>query len=148
MDTESSNILEISNAGDAVREMIDILGWDKYHTPRNLSQSILLEASELLQKLQWKTESEVDELFSDIHSHREILYEIADININLLLLCKRLKIDLNDLTREKCNIIIQRFQHRKGISIGSSRNDLRCTKCNKTINVDWSFCPSCGEELK
>lgn len=148
MEPENSKTLKTKDARVAVQFMIDTLGWDKYHTPQNLVQSILLEASELLQKLQWRTEEDINKLFDEIHSHKDFLYELADININLISLCERLGIDLNELTLEKCRVIVERFRNRKGISQGSSRNDLHCTSCDKTVNIDWSFCPSCGANLK
>lgn len=131
-----------------VQSLIDTLGWEKYHTPRNLVQSILLEASELLQKLQWRSEEEIEKLFEEVLSNKAILYEIADININLISLCERCSINLDEITIEKCNVIIERFRNRSGISHGSNRNDLRCTECRETVNVDWLFCPSCGSRLK
>lgn len=109
--------------------------------------AISLEATELLQILQWKTENEINELFADIANKRDILFELADININLLSLCDYLAVDLNQLTVEKCAMIVQRFQNREGVSVGENRNDIKCNGCNKIVKADWHYCANCGHKL-
>jgi NTP pyrophosphatase (non-canonical NTP hydrolase) len=134
-------------ARDAVRRMVGILGWDEYHTGRHLTLAILLEASELLQILQWKERAEVDQLFENIELHPEFSDEIADITINLLSLSDRLSLDLNQLTVDKCRTITDRFQRREGVSRGESRNTLQCHTCGQLVKAQWRHCASCGSPL-
>jgi len=142
-----STRFDLTEAGDAVRRMIETLGWHEYHTVRNIAIAISLEASELLQKLQWKTEEEVKQLFADIDAYREFSDELADITINVLSLCHCLDLDLNHVAVEKCKTIIKRFRNREGILQGSNRTVLRCQVCNQTVKADWCYCTKCGSQL-
>jgi NTP pyrophosphatase (non-canonical NTP hydrolase) len=138
---------DLTQAHDAVRRMVETLGWDEYHTVKNIALATLLEASELVQKLQWKTEEEVKQLFPDSDAYREVSYEIADVTINVLSLCDRLDLDLNHVTVEKCKTIVKRFHNREGISRGANRTVLRCQACSQTVKADWHYCAKCGSRL-
>ena len=66
--------------------------WDKFHTPKNLSMALSVEASELVEIFQWLTEEESRNLNSkDIESAKD---EIADIFIYLIRISDRLDIDI------------------------------------------------------
>ena len=70
----------------------DDRNWQQFHTPENLTKSISIEASELLENFQWGDQN------ADIDNIKE---EIADIFGYVLLLCKELDIDLIDVTNKK-----------------------------------------------
>lgn len=66
--------------------------WKQFHTPENLSKSIVIEATELLENYQWGSDH------ADINNVKE---EVADIFGYLLLLCNDLDIDLLNETKKK-----------------------------------------------
>ena len=68
--------------------------WERYHSPKNLSISISIEASELLELFQWDNEIE------DIEDE-ELRDEIADIMIYLLYLSDMTGIDLAEAVEKK-----------------------------------------------
>ena len=74
--------------------------WSKFHTPKNLSMSIAIEAAELMEHFQWKSDKEIKEYISS-DKLQEVKEEIADIASYLLLLSKDLGIDLNEAILEK-----------------------------------------------
>ena len=75
-----------------VAKFRDERDWRKFHTPKNLAISLVIEASELLEIFQWTFD---EELYDVIRSKRdEIEEEIADVLIYLLLLADVLNIDL------------------------------------------------------
>ena len=77
-----NNLLEFRNARD----------WKQFHTPKNLAISLSLEASEVLEHFQWKTDIEFKEY---LKTHQEDLAdELADVFNYLLLLSNELDIDL------------------------------------------------------
>lgn len=41
-----------------VKEFRDQRDWEQFHTPKNLSMSIAIEAAELMEELQWLTSEE------------------------------------------------------------------------------------------
>lgn len=82
-----------------MKEIIDKLikfrddrDWKQFHTPENLSKSIVLEAAELLENFQWGTMNENKE---------NIKEEIADIVAYCLLLCNHYEFDIINILKEK-----------------------------------------------
>jgi NTP pyrophosphatase (non-canonical NTP hydrolase) len=54
--------------------------WQQFHKPKDLAISLALEAAELLELFQWKTEAEVGEMIK----HNWILVLSHDCNIDIL----------------------------------------------------------------
>lgn len=76
--------------------------WEQFHTPKNLSAALCVEAAELLEQFQWAKDSELTEL---VESEREAIeHEIADVAILLSYLCHDLKISLSDVVRRKLEL--------------------------------------------
>jgi len=76
--------------------------WEQFHSSRNLSASICIEAAELLEHFQWAKDSELDCIL--LNNREEIESEIADIVILLAYLCNDLNISLFDAVRRKLAI--------------------------------------------
>ena len=70
----------------AILEFRDARDWRQFHTLRNLIVSLNLEASELLELTQWKSDAEIDALPSDEKSAEALRDECADILLYLLLI--------------------------------------------------------------
>lgn len=79
--------------------------WKKYHTPRNLAISLVIELGELLEHFQWKDDDEILKLVKDPGKREAIEEELADVAIYLLLLANELDVDLESaiLTKLKKN---------------------------------------------
>ncbi|RXJ98269.1 nucleotide pyrophosphohydrolase [Arcobacter sp. CECT 8989] len=73
--------------------------WDKFHSPKNLSMALSVEASELVEIFQWLTEEQSYNLGDSKKLHAE--EEVADIAIYLLRICTKLDIDLEDAILKK-----------------------------------------------
>lgn len=74
--------------------------WEKFHTPKDLAISLVLEAAELLENFQWKSDMEI--VNSLIGKDREkISEEIADIVIYINYLCHDLNISLEEIVTAK-----------------------------------------------
>lgn len=74
--------------------------WEQFHLPKDLAISIVLEAAELLEEFQWKTDEETEKHIRE-GGLKNIEKEIADIAIYLLLLSHDLKIDIEDAILKK-----------------------------------------------
>lgn len=74
--------------------------WEQFHRPKELAISIVLEAAELLEEFQWKTDKEIKK-YLDKGGLENVKEEIADIAIYILLLSHDLKIDLLPAIRKK-----------------------------------------------
>ena len=66
--------------------------WQQFHTPKNLSSALTVEAAELLELFQWARDSDLPQLVE--RERGAIADEIADIGILLTYLCHDLNIDL------------------------------------------------------
>lgn len=75
--------------------------WAQFHSLRNLIVSLNLEAGELLELTQWKSDDEIAALPSDLHGREALEDECADVLLYLLLIADRAGIDLDAATRAK-----------------------------------------------
>jgi NTP pyrophosphatase (non-canonical NTP hydrolase) len=75
--------------------------WLGYQKPKDLAVSIVLEASELLEKFQWLTDEEVKQALGAPEMFNEVKSELADVVTYTLNLSSRLEIDLSAAVLEK-----------------------------------------------
>lgn len=75
-----------------VRQFVVERDWDQFHSPKNLSMALIVEAAELVEHFQWLTEEESCKLSPEQVAKVEL--ELADIQIYLISLAERLKLDL------------------------------------------------------
>lgn len=83
--------------------------WDQFHTPKNLSMALSVEASELLEIFQWLTDEQSIQI---IHDEKEMALareEIADIFIYLVRLADKLGIDIEQAVIEKIRINEEKY---------------------------------------
>ncbi|MBI5380083.1 MAG: nucleotide pyrophosphohydrolase [Nitrospirae bacterium] len=74
--------------------------WEQFHKPKDLAISLVLEAAELLEEFQWKTDAEVAGHLKD-KGRKRVEEELADLAIYLKLLAHDLGIDLDEAMRKK-----------------------------------------------
>ena len=72
--------------------------WEQFHTPKELALSISIEAAELLEWFQWKTEQQVAEHLQT-KKRQNLEDEIADVAVYMSYLCHDLELDLNKIVR-------------------------------------------------
>lgn len=92
---------DFSSLTAAVREFRDARDWRQFHTLRNLIVSLNLEAGELLELMQWKSDAEVEALAGEARTREALADECADVLLYLLLIAERSGIDLAAATRAK-----------------------------------------------
>jgi len=66
--------------------------WDQFHSPKNLSMALTVEAAELMEHFQWLTEAQSRTLGPK--QKAEVAKELADIQIYLIRLSQVLDLDL------------------------------------------------------
>ena len=96
--------------------------WIQFHDPKNMAISIIIEASELLEHFQWKTNKEVDEYIKNNKSRIE--EEIADIGMYLFELSDNLKIDLLSVMEKKINKNEKKYPVKKAKGNARKYNEL------------------------
>jgi len=73
--------------------------WDQFHSPKNLTSALAVEAAELLEPFQWLTDEQSRNLAPGKQSAVED--EMADVLIYLIRLADKLDVNLLDVTRRK-----------------------------------------------
>lgn len=73
--------------------------WDQFHSPKNLSAALAVEASELLEHFQWLKEDESFALSSE--KRAKVAEEIADVLLYLIRIADKLDIDVLDAALRK-----------------------------------------------
>ena len=68
--------------------------WQPFHTPKNLTAALMVEAAELLEIFQWMTADESKAAHLDPVTHERIADEVADVFLYLLQVTDHCAIDL------------------------------------------------------
>jgi NTP pyrophosphatase (non-canonical NTP hydrolase) len=100
--------------------------WEQFHTVRNLSSALCVEAAELLDLFRWAHDSEITAIVEEQRSGIE--NEVADVAILLLYLCHDLNISIENMVRKKLEI------NREKYPVGSSKGT--STKYNRLVQRD------------
>ena len=103
----------------AILQFRDARNWAQFHTLRNLIVSLNLEAGELLELTQWKSDAEMAGLTADPAAVEALRDECADVLIYLLLIADHAGIDLEEAARVKLIKNAARYPVER--SYGSSR---------------------------
>lgn len=82
-------------------EFRDARDWRQFHSLKDLILSLNLEASELLELTQWKSESSFENDVQDEQMHQRLREECADVFLYLLLVAERAGIDIQQAAAEK-----------------------------------------------
>ncbi|GAB3651021.1 nucleotide pyrophosphohydrolase [Streptomyces sparsus] len=67
--------------------------WGRYHTPKNLSAALSVEAGELVEIFQWLTPEQSAAVMSDPGRAARVEDEVADVLAYLLQFCESLGVD-------------------------------------------------------
>ncbi len=99
-DTETS----VEDLKIAVRTFIHERDWEKYHNPKDLAESICIEAAELLQLFQWIESEESMGFKTDPSKLMRVKEELADVVICCLSMVNALEADLTEAVLEKLEL--------------------------------------------
>jgi dCTP diphosphatase len=102
---------------DTVRTFVTERDWDQFHTPKNLSSALCVEAAELLEHFQWLNTGTADELGAD--KLKEVRHEMADVLVYLVRLADKLDVDLGAAVEEK--MILNRAKYPADLVRGDAR---------------------------
>ena len=76
---------------EALRAFVSARDWSQFHSEENLAKSISIEAAELLENYQWKSEAE----------RTEVIDELADVLTYCYLLADKLGVEPAEIVLEK-----------------------------------------------
>ena len=100
-----------------VAEFVAARDWEQFHTPRNLSTAISIEAAELLEHFQWLTDDQAAAAMQDETKRAAAAAELADVLIYALSLANALDVDvstavLGKLERNERRFTVQEWRGR------------------------------------
>ena len=102
--------MPITTIQQAVREFRDARDWRQFHSPKNLSMSIAIEAAELMEHFQWLTAAEAMLLpQQDTEAKQAIAEELADVLIYCFSLADVLECDVAEIIFDKLAKNEQRY---------------------------------------
>lgn len=79
----------------AVADFVNDRDWQPFHTPKNLSMSIAIEAAELMECFQWLTTEQSRAAVKEPDERAAVADELADIVIYCLSLSNALDLDVS-----------------------------------------------------
>ena len=90
-----------------VRQFVVERDWDQFHSPKNLSMALIVEAAEMVEHFQWLTEDQSCNLSPE--KLAEVEQELADIQVYLISLAEKLKLDLIVAVEKKLLLNAQKY---------------------------------------
>ena len=89
MDDATTTVKQLKNA---IAEFANERDWNQFHSPKNLSMSIAIEAAELMEHFQWISQEESRKL--DDAKRHEVQEELADVVCYCLAMANSMDIDI------------------------------------------------------
>ena len=114
---------DLNHVIERIRQFRDARNWMQFHNPKNLACAIAIEAAEILEHFQWKTQDESAEHAKACR--QEISTELADVAIYLFELADNLKINLIDAIDQKLSINELKYPVNKAKNTAAKYTDLR-----------------------
>ena len=114
----SDSATRISELRQVVSEFVQERDWRQFHSPKNLTMSLAVEAAELMEHFQWLTTDESREISAEKSS--EVADEMADVFCYLLAISNELNIDLsasfeNKMAKNRLKYPAVEFRGRFGV---------------------------------
>jgi dCTP diphosphatase len=82
-----------------LRQFANDRNWDPFHSPKNLSMALIVEAAELVEHFQWLTEEQSSSL--EQIQLEQVKEELADIQIYLVRIADKLNVDIIEAVGNK-----------------------------------------------
>ena len=98
---------ELKTLQEKIAQFVADRDWSQFHNPKDLAISLSLEASEVLEHFQWKSEQEMLE-YVKTHKH-EVADELADVLYWVLLMASNLDIDVIAASERKLAKNVEKY---------------------------------------
>lgn len=97
----TDRITTVAQLRAMVRRFVDDRDWQQFHSPKNLSMALSIEAAELMEHFQWLTIDESRATRHDAQRLHAVTEELADVVCYALALANELDVDLTEAMRTK-----------------------------------------------
>ncbi len=82
-----------------IKTFVDERDWEQFHSPKNLSMALSVEAAELAEIFQWQKQDEYKENEEKVVN--AVKDEVADIFYYVVRMCQKMNINLEEAFSEK-----------------------------------------------
>ncbi len=82
-------VMDLKKINQKIESFVKARDWDQFHSPKNLSMALSVEASELVEIFQWLKQSDIKKVDKE-----KAADEIADIFFYLVRISKKMNIDI------------------------------------------------------
>jgi dCTP diphosphatase len=97
----SDSTTTLTDLRDLVRRFVDERDWRQFHSPKNLSMSLAIEAAELMEHFQWIDVAASRDIKEEPNQLAGVREELADVLCYALALANELELDLSTAVRDK-----------------------------------------------
>ncbi len=97
----SDRITTVAPLRAMVQRFVDDRDWRQFHSPKNLSMALSIEAAEFMEHFQWLTIDESRTIRQDAERLHAVTEELADVVCYALALANELDVDLTEAMRAK-----------------------------------------------
>ena len=104
-----SENLDVTILKERIRFFAKERDWEQFHSPKNISMALSVEASELVEIFQWLTEKQSHEIINNDKKLSDIKDEIADILVYAVRISDLLGINIVDAIDQKIVKNIEKY---------------------------------------
>ena len=114
--------ITIEDLHTSLQKISDDRDWEQYHSPRNLAMALSVEVGELLELFLWCSDKGPQPPIPA--RENAVKEEVADIFICLLNFCRKMNIDLYEVTNHKIAAIENKYPIEKSKGKLEKHNEL------------------------
>ena len=93
--------MDVSGIQERLRQSAAERDWEQYHSPKNLSVALAVEAAELMEIFQWVSPEESSNVVHNAAKHADAEAELADVLIYALRFADVASIDIDSAIAKK-----------------------------------------------
>ncbi|RIK62982.1 MAG: NTP pyrophosphohydrolase [Planctomycetota bacterium] len=91
----------VAELREIMHQFVQERDWNQFHSPKNLSMAIAIEAAELMEHFQWQDVDAARDIRESPEDMRQVREELADIVAYVVSFANALDIDISTALREK-----------------------------------------------
>ncbi len=91
----------VNELREMVRDFVDARDWQQFHSPKNLSMALAIEAAELMEHFQWISGDASRTIGDDPKKLQAVGEELADVLCYALAIANELGLDVSSTMRAK-----------------------------------------------
>jgi NTP pyrophosphatase (non-canonical NTP hydrolase) len=111
--SHSDSTTTVAELRKLVADFVAERDWSQFHSPKNVSMALAIEAAELMEHFQWLTTDASRELAADPEKLAEVGEELADVIGYSFALANELGLDISNAMRAKMVKNVQKYPAEK-----------------------------------